>query len=254
MLSEPSDSSVAPPALDVRDLWFGYGPDRPILKGVDVQAEAGRITMIVGVSGGGKTTLLKLVKGILRPDRGTISVLGARPAARIGGGGLDPRVAYIPQQLGLVRSLTALDNVLVGGLSRVGTLRSLVKAFPSAYVQEARDTLDALGIAHKADDKVYGLSGGERQRVAIARALMQQPRLILADEFVSQLDPATTVEMMEIMRGIAERGVTLVMTTHEMGIVDRYAARVVLLRDGEKVLDAPAREVVAENLRTLMKV
>jgi phosphonate transport system ATP-binding protein len=238
----------------VRDLWFGYAEDRPVLRGVDLRAEAGRITMVVGVSGGGKTTLLKLVKGLLRPLRGSIRVLGDAPSAAGRRGKLDPRIAYIPQQLGLVRSLSALDNTLIGGLGRVGTLRSLVKMFPRAYVEEARDTLAALGIAHKANERVYALSGGERQRVAIARALMQQPRLILADEFISHLDPVTSVEMMEIMRGIAARRVTLVMTTHEMGIVERYAARVVLLRDGEKVLDCPAHEARAEELAALMKV
>ena len=237
----------------MRDLWFGYADGRPVLKGIDFAAEAGRITMVLGASGSGKTTLLKLVKGLLRPSRGTISVLGDPPGAASRGGKLNPRVAYIPQQLGLVRGLTALDNALTGALGHVGTVPSLLKQFPRGYVEQARETLAALGIGDKADEKVYCLSGGQRQRVAIARALMQQPRLILADEFISQLDPVTSIEMMEIMRGIAERGVTLVMTTHEMGIVDRYAARVVLLRGGEKILDCPAREALPEELGVLMK-
>lgn len=239
--------------MEAREVWFAYAKERPVLQGVSLSAAAGQVTMILGASGSGKTTLLKLVKGLLRPERGTISVLGCPvvPAGR--SGHLDQRVAYIPQQLGLVRNLSVLDNTLTGALGRVSTLPSLFKLFPRDCASQARATLESLGIGHKADDKVYALSGGERQRVAIARALMQQPQLILADEFISQLDPVTSSETMDIMRGIADRGVMLLMTTHELDIVARYADQVVVLRDGVKVLDCPAHAARVEDLGMTMK-
>ncbi len=227
-------------ALDASDLWFSYGAGRPVLRGLSLAAEAGEITMVLGASGSGKTTLLKLCKGLLAPRRGTVRVLG-QPAIAARRGRLDSRVAYIPQHLGLVRSSSVLDNVLAGALARVAQIPSLVRLLPRAEVQRARELLERLGIGHKTEDKAYALSGGERQRVAIARALMQEPRLLLADEFVSQLDVLTSRDILTIVRGIANEGVTVVVATHEMELVDRYADVIVVLRDGEKVLERRAR-------------
>jgi phosphonate transport system ATP-binding protein len=232
------------PALEASDLWFSYTAGRPVLRGVSVTAAAGAITMVLGVSGSGKTTLLKLCKGLLAPQRGAVKVLGeAVVAARRSR--LDTHVAYIPQHLGLVRNLSALDNVLMGALGRVPELPSLIGRCPAAEVRRAEGLLERLGIGQKADDKVHALSGGERQRVAIARALMQSPALLLADEFVSQLDVLTSRDILTIVRGIAGDGVAVIVTTHEMELVDRYADAVVVLRDGQKVLDrrAPAEGV-----------
>lgn len=152
-------------------------------------------------------------------------------------GRLDPRVAYIPQQLGLVRTLTALDNAVTGALARIGAVPSLLRLMPENEVGKARELIARLGIGHKADEKVYALSGGERQRVAIARALMQQPRVVLADEFISDLDPLTSAEIMAIVRDIVASGVAVIMTTHEMDVVRGHADHVIVLRDGEKVLE-----------------
>jgi phosphonate transport system ATP-binding protein len=224
------------PALEASDLWFSYSAGRPVLRGVSLTAEARQITMVLGVSGSGKTTLLKLCKGLLGPQRGAVRVLGG-PVVAARRSRLDPRVAYIPQHLGLVRNLSVLDNVLTGALGRVAQLPSLFRRLPTAELRRAQELLERLGIRHKADEKVYALSGGERQRVAIARALMQEPRLLLADEFVSQLDVLTSRDILATVRGIADEGVAVVVATHEMELVERYADSVIVLRDGEKVLD-----------------
>ena len=228
------------PALEASDLWFAYRAGRPILRGVSITAHAGEITMLLGVSGSGKTSLLKLCKGLLAPQRGTIRVRGATVVAARRSR-LDPAVAYIPQQLGLVRNLGALDNVLMGALGRVPELPSLAHRLPLGIRQRAEDLLTRLGIGHKAADKTYALSGGERQRVAVARALMQEPDVLLADEFVSQLDVLTSREILTVVRGIADAGVAVVIATHEIDLVERYADSVVVLRDGEKVLDRRVR-------------
>lgn len=225
-------------ALEMNGIWFGYDPSHPVLKGISLQARAGEMLMVVGISGGGKTTLMKLAKGLLTPQRGSVQVLG-QPLETTLTGKLNPHVAYIPQQLGLVRNLSAMDNVLTGGLARVSGFRSCLGLFPNELREEGQSLLDSLGIGQKAQEKVYALSGGERQRVAIARALMQRPRLLLADEFVSQLDPRRRGTLMEIMRSLAATGLALIVTTHNLELVSRYADRVLVLRDGEVVLTAP---------------
>lgn len=236
--------------LIAEDIWFAYERNLPLLRGVHLRVDRGSMTMIVGRSGSGKTTLLKILKGLLRPQRGAVRLVlqdGTGPALAW------KSIAYVPQTLGLVRSSTALENVLVGGLSRTSLVRSLLKWFPREAVDEAEAHLAQLGLAGKVLAPVHRLSGGERQRVVIARALMQRPAVILADEFVSQLDPATSEEVLGLMRGVADSGVSFVVTTHQTDLVSRFADRVVVLRDGEVVYDGSAgglsRHEVTELLR-----
>jgi phosphonate transport system ATP-binding protein len=242
---------VSDPALQVREAHFAYVRSHPVLRGITMHATPGEVTMVLGTSGSGKTTLLKLVKGLLAPRSGEVRVLGATVAAPARGR-LDPRVAYIPQQLGLVRSLSALDNALSGALARVGTVPSLLRILPDAETRRARGLLARLGIGHKADAPVHELSGGERQRVAIARALMQQPRVLLADEFISDLDPLTSAEIMALMRDAVGEGVAVLMTTHELDVVREHADHVVVLRNGVTSLDrhgVPDVREITEALR-----
>lgn len=242
-----------PPAVRVRDVSFGYRARLPVLRSISLDVAEGELMMVLGASGSGKSTLLKLVKGLLTPQRGEILLFGN--ALQAGGvrGRLDPATAYIPQQLGLIRSKTVLENALMGALGQIASWRGLAGAFPRETVELAHETLGALGMAHKTHEKVRSLSGGERQRVAIARALVQKPRVLIADEFVSQLDPATTVEIMTLVRQVTAMGVTVLMTTHELDIVTGFADELAVLRDGEKLLQCPAREIGAEALRGMMK-
>lgn len=221
-----------------------------MLVDVDLQAGVGEIVMIAGRSGGGKTTLLRLIKGILQPDRGHLSVLGAPP--RIGGRS-DPRVGFIPQQLGLVRNESVLANTLTGACSRTGLLRSLLGRFASEEQEQAHALLDRLGIGAYAQMPVRTLSGGQRQRVAIARSLMQRPQVLLADEFVSQLDLVTAREILEVTRAIAREGVTVLMTTHEVELAREFADRIVMLQDGHVAVDAPASEVDVARIREVLR-
>ena len=254
--SVPALASAAPGAsacaVRLRDIRFHYRKRAPVLEGVSLDIAANRVTAILGASGSGKTTLLRLVKGLDHPRSGEIMMLnGTRPRS---GWRLDPKIAYIPQQLGLVRSRSVLENTLTGAIARVPAWRALLGFFPVAVVAEARATLESLGIAHKAGERVRNLSGGERQRVAIARALMQRPAVILADEFVSQLDPATARDTLALFRGIVGGGVTVVMTTHELDMVEEFADRVIVLRDGVKVLDAEVADVAVMELAAVIRV
>lgn len=231
-----------PVAVSVRHLSYAYRKASPILRDITLTARAGEVTVVLGESGGGKTTLLRLIKGLLTSQRGDIEVLGERLQSRRLGR-LDPRVAYIPQQLGLVRSQSVRTNALTGTLARTGTLRSLLGLWPAEHVAEAHATLESLGIGEQAEQAVRTLSGGERQRVAIARSLMQHPRVILADEFVSQLDAVTSREIMGLVRDVAAHGVAVIMTTHEIDLALEFAHRVVVLRDGVVALAAAAADV-----------
>jgi len=242
-------------AVEVRDLWVSYTGARFAVEQLDLRIEPGEVCMVLGPSGSGKSTLLKAIKGILKSQRGQICVFGLETSNGINGRlrrELGCQIAYVPQNLGLVRNATVLDNTLTGALSRTATVPSLVKAFHRHDVAEARSLLRELGIAHKEQEKVFHLSGGERQRVAIARALMQRPRLVLADEFVSQLDPMTTRDILDIVTATARRGITFLITSHEIELVAQYGDRAVFLREGRKVHECRASEVNLEAVRRLM--
>jgi phosphonate transport system ATP-binding protein len=255
----PAVVTTAPavPAVAATGLSCAYTRGRPVLHGVDLTVAPGAICMILGPSGSGKSTLLKAMKGLVPVTAGSLDVLGV-PVA---GPGASPRtaralqqsIAWIPQNLGLVRSATVLANVLTGALGRVGTLPSLVGLFPEAIRQEARATLEALGIAHKADDTVFTLSGGERQRVAIGRALMQRPRLVLADEFVSHLDVVTTREIMAIVSRIARTGVSFLITSHAPDLAADHGDLVVVVRDGRKVYEGAANAFTRASVVSLLR-
>jgi phosphonate transport system ATP-binding protein len=195
----------------------------------------GKITIIMGPSGTGKTTLLKILAGILTPARGQVKIFDHRitnePQRTI-----SSLIGYIPQQLGLVRNLTALDNVLMGALGRCGNGKVLFGLFPRHEIQKAKAALELMGIGHKADEKVFHLSGGERQRVAIARTLLQRSRVVIADEFVSDLDMALAIEILGRIRRAAEQEqLTFVMSMHRQGLVREFAENVLTMREGKVV-------------------
>jgi len=243
-LAEQRDHSLA---INLNDVWFSYYGNGYALKGIDLTVAKGTSTIILGPSGSGKTTLLKLINGLVKPSKGSVTLADTngrgptREARR--------SIGYIPQQLGLVRNLTALENVLIGSLPRVDLFSSLSGAFPREELKRAHDLLETVGIPHKAREKAYRLSGGERQRVAIARALMQAPAIILADEFLSDLDYQRAHEIMKLMQDIREKGVTLVMVLHNLELAAAYGQRLVVLQDGCKIMEGDPGSLGQERLQ-----
>src|SRR5688572_27383887 len=200
---------MSAPALAAERLSYAYRRGHPVLREVSLEAQGGEVLAVLGTSGSGKTTLLKLCRGLLATRGGTVRVL---------------------------------ENILCGALARRG-VAGLFRPGTPDLERRAVEIARRLGIEHKLREKAFTLSGGERQRVAIARALLQEARVLLADEFISQLDPLTTVEIMRVVREIAGDGVAVVMTTHEHSIVREHADRAIVLRDGEKVVDVRTRAV-----------
>jgi phosphonate transport system ATP-binding protein len=230
-----TDSGSAPAALHAERVWFSFRNHNWVLKDVSLAIPAGKHTVIMGPSGIGKTTLLRVLAGLLKPNQGQVRVFG-HPTEELKPRELSALVGYIPQQLGLVRNLSALENVLMGALGRLADSRALLGLFPRDEIEKARAALEMMGIGHKNSEQVFRLSGGERQRVAIARTLLQHPRIVVADEFASDLDLALASEILTRIRRAAEQEqITFIMSMHRMGLARQFGDAVLALKNGELV-------------------
>jgi phosphonate transport system ATP-binding protein len=224
-----------PVALNAERLWFSFRNHDWVLKEVSLAIPAGKHTVIMGPSGIGKTTLLRVLAGLLKPNQGQVLVFG-QPTQELQPRELSALVGYIPQQLGLVRNLSALENVLMGALGRLSDSKALFGLFPRDEMDKARAALEMMGIEHKGAEQVFRLSGGERQRVAIARTLLQHPRIVVADEFASDLDLALASEILARIRRAAEHEkITFIMSMHRIGLARQFGDAVLALRNGELV-------------------
>lgn len=220
-------------------VWASYKKKSTTLRNIDMDIKVGDSHAIVGPSGAGKSTLLKLMNGTMVPSRGTILVDNHTPdqhdktfrskMALIG---------YIPQSLGLVRNSTVLDNTMMGAMPRLGNLQSLLKRYPDSEVDAAHKVLEQVNLSDKADRNVYALSGGERRRVAIARAFMQRPKILLADEMVSELDTSTSRIMMNMVKDEQRRTeLTVIMIHHDIELATEFANTITLIKNGCKVME-----------------
>lgn len=223
----------------MNDVWASYDSKNYVLKKITLSVDRGVNYAIVGQSGSGKSTLLKLINGMMISSKGQVRVNYQKPdpnEKRFKK--IMPKIGYIPQNLGLVKNLSVLDNVLIGVLPRINKLKSLFKIFPKNEIQEAKRILKLVGLEGKSERQVYMLSGGEKRRVAIARALIQKPDLLLADEIVSELDHVTTREIMDLIADAQrEMNLTAIMVHHDMQLALEYADRVAVIKDGEKILE-----------------
>jgi phosphonate transport system ATP-binding protein len=239
----PAPNTAPPPALILEGVSAGYGRQPPILRDLDLTLPQGESWAILGPSGGGKTTLLRLVLGAIEPRSGRVLRPCVPEEKRAGRGA----IGYIPQNLGLLRNLTVLENTLLGALSRLSWWRSPLGRFPAEEVARAEEALAAVGLADRCGARVDTLSGGQRRRVAIARALVQQPRLLLADEFLAELDRVTAREIIALLHKIrAETGMTVLFVDHDVETACRIADRVAVLVAGRKVCELePGEETAA---------
>ncbi|OHV34334.1 MULTISPECIES: phosphonate ABC transporter ATP-binding protein [Pseudofrankia] len=228
------------PIISVSGVIKDFGSSTRALRDVDLTVEPGEVVVLLGLSGSGKSTLLRHLNGLEFPTRGTVEVLGQNvPALKTKAlRALRGRVGMIFQQFELVPSLTVLENVLTGALSRLSGPRIGLWSYPKSLRLTALAHLDRVGLLEKAYQRADQLSGGQQQRVAIARALMQSPEILLADEPVASLDPESSEQVMRLIREIAaDDGLTVVCSLHQVDLALDWGDRIVGLRQGGVVLD-----------------
>ena len=224
-----------------------FGP-LEVLRGIDLTVETGQVMCIVGPSGSGKSTFLRCINHLEKIDSGRLAVDGALVGYRRAGDRLHElrekevarkraEIGMVFQRFNLFPHMTALGNVIEAPVR--------VKREPRAEVlARARTLLDRVGLAAKADAYPSQLSGGQQQRVAIARALAMRPKLMLFDEPTSALDPELVGEVLDVMRGLAEDGMTMVVVTHEMGFAREVGDALVFMDEGVVVEAGHPRDVL----------
>ena len=206
------------------------------LRDVDLTVDAGEVVVVIGPSGSGKSTLCRTINRLEPIDSGRILVDG-RPIPEAGRAlaRLRADVGMVFQSFNLFAHKSVLDNITLGPVKA----RKVPKAEARA---RAHELLERVGIADKADQYPAELSGGQQQRAAIARALAMEPKLMLFDEPTSALDPEMINEVLEVMKQLAEEGMTMLVVTHEMGFARSAADRVVFMADGRIVEDSTPEE------------
>ena len=231
-----------------------YGNGVRGLDGFDLEIAGGQMVVVVGLSGAGKSTMLRAINGLVTVTGGDVLVDGTRVAGARGKTlrALRAEVGMIFQDYRLVRRLSVLDNVLVGRLARVPTWRSVARAWPKEDVEIAFDALERVGLVDRAYVKASQLSGGQQQRVGIARALAQQPSVILADEPVASLDPITSKQVMDDLRRInRDLDITTVVNLHFLDLAKEYGERIVGLRAGRLVYDGAGDQVTPDDFNQI---
>lgn len=229
------------PQLQIQDLYKTYDNRTYALNGISFTAEKGDFIILLGLSGSGKSTLLRCINRLIEPTRGSVVYEGKavhelslhqlRRYRR--------HIGMVFQQFNLVENLSVLTNVLTGRLGSHGA----VSSFTAQERELAERNLQRVGLQDYARRKVKNLSGGQQQRVAIARALMQEPAIILADEPVASLDPATADSIMQYLGEINKEGVTVICSLHFLSLARRYGNRVLALKDGNIVFSGLPAEI-----------
>ena len=241
------------PALSVQGLWKSFG-ELPVLSGIDLDVAEHEVVALIGASGSGKSTLLRCINLLEPIDGGRVLIEGDEITAK----GVDVnrirrRVGIVFQSFNLFPHMTVLDNVTLAP-------RKVLRRSNADAVRDATALLERFGLADKAAAHPDQLSGGQQQRVAIVRALAMQPDLLLLDEVTSALDPELVAEVLEVIRGLAAGGMTMVIATHEMGFARDIANRVCFL-DGGRILEqgppstmlvAPEQERTQQFLRRVL--
>jgi len=218
-------SELREEVLRLDNVWKSFG-DTEVLRGVSVTVASHQVVALIGASGSGKSTLLRTINLLERVDDGQVFLRStdiSRPQARPDV--VRARIGMVFQQFNLFPHLTVLDNVTLASRKVLGVKRVVAE-------RNARDLLDQVGLANRADAYPDRLSGGQQQRVAIVRAIATDPELLLLDEITSALDPELVGEVLELVRTLAASGTTIVMATHEMAFARDVAHHVVFLDSG----------------------
>jgi ABC-type polar amino acid transport system ATPase subunit len=230
------------PIIRVRGLQKYFGPLH-VIHGVDLDVMPAEVVVIIGPSGGGKSTFLRCLNFLEEPSAGTIEIDGVEIRAREPAGEqrrhireIRRKAGMVFQQFNLFPHMTALENIIEAPV----TVKRMSK---EEAIAKAEELLRWVGLSEKRDEYPSRLSGGQQQRVAIARALAMEPKIMLFDEPTSALDPELIGEVVEVMERLADEGMTMVVVTHEIHFARDVADRVILMADGVWAEMAPPEEL-----------
>jgi polar amino acid transport system ATP-binding protein len=246
--------STATPALVCRDVHKSFGK-LEVLKGIDLSVDEHEVICLIGASGSGKSTLLRCINLLERINSGSIEVGGQEiTAPNVDVNQVRRGIGIVFQAFNLFPHMSVMGNVTLAPRKVMGLSRSQAEA-------EAVELLDRFGLADKRDEYPDRLSGGQQQRVAIVRALATHPQLMLLDEVTSALDPELVAEVLNVIRSLAEAGMTMVIATHEMGFARDIADRVcfldagVILEQGPPgpIFTAPQHERTSQFLQRIIE-
>jgi polar amino acid transport system ATP-binding protein len=234
--------------IHARKIRKSFG-SKTVLKDIDIDIASGEICCIIGPSGSGKSTVLRCINGLETVDCGVLKVNGddfgyyetenayhALPPKKLAE--QRTKVGMVFQQFNLFPNMTALENIMSGPVL-------VKKADKNQSAERARELLASVGLAGFADHYPVQLSGGQQQRVAIARSLAMDPEIMLFDEPTSALDPEKVGEVLAVMKDLAQKGMTMVVVTHEMGFAREVADSLIFMDDGCVIERGDAREVLA---------
>lgn len=242
-------------ALQLTQASCSFGSTHALRK-VNLEIKAGEQVALIGSSGCGKTTLLRLLGTQLPLSDGQLSILGHQPDQLSPSAlkKLRTQIAFIPQHLGLVPNVRVLRNVLNGGLGKTNLASTLRQAILPSQTEThtVYQLLDRSGISEKIYDRTDSLSGGQQQRVALARALYQNPAVLLADEPVSAIDPTRARDMIRLLTELSrEEGITLVVSLHHLDIAKEFFPRLVGLRNGSVAFDQSPEQLSPSEYQSL---
>ncbi len=229
-------------AIDVVDLHKRFG-ELEVLRGIDFHVEHGEVVCVIGPSGSGKSTLLRCVNRLEEPEAGRIVIEGTDitdPDVELDA--VRRKIGMVFQQFNLFPHLTVMRNLTIAQ-------RRVLKRSTHEAEEIATRMLDRVGLSEKVNAYPAHLSGGQQQRVAIARALCMDPDMMLFDEVTSALDPELVGEVLEVMRKLADEGMTMMVVTHEMGFARRVADRVVFMDEGIIVEQGPPGRLLEDPQR-----
>lgn len=233
---------IETPVIEINDLWFRRNGEE-ILEGINLRVMPGDVYAILGPNGGGKTTLLKVILGLIPPDRGSVRILGGLPNEK-------------RQLLGYVPQLATFDfhypisvrEMVQSGL--LGRKTGILKTFTAADTARADKALATMGIAHLAGRAIRELSGGEKQRAVIARALVGDPQVLLLDEPTVFVDAPTETQFYDIIGNLA-RTITIVLVTHDIGVIVSHVTKVACLN--RRLFTHESRELTEDMIQGAYK-
>ncbi|OLC52667.1 MAG: phosphonate ABC transporter ATP-binding protein [Chloroflexi bacterium 13_1_40CM_4_68_4] len=242
------------PLVVIEHLVKVYRGGTRALDDVSLEIEPGEFVVLIGLSGSGKSTLLRCINQLVEPTSGKIYFDGVEVTEMSGARlrRVRRRIGMIFQQFNLVRRSSVFSNVIAGRLGYRSTWRTIALRPTGEDIELAFQNLDRVGILEKSYQRADALSGGQQQRVGIARALMQQPQLMLADEPVASLDPATSHSVMKYLEEINRKdGITVICSLHFLSLARRYGTRVIALKAGRVEFDGEPTAIDKRRFRDI---